>query len=103
MNNVKHCDYVVMLSTARLATRGAPSGGVCLSHGADTSRNWARIVFLHRRYACLQYTFFTLSLYRRNDASTHESTQDLVHRVGKRFLLPYPEDEASKFPPNFGI
>jgi len=93
MNNVKHCDYVVMLSIARLATRGASSGGVCLSHGADTSRNWARIVSLHRRYACRQYTVFTVSLCRRNNASTHESTRDLVHRVEKKFHLLYPEDD----------
>jgi hypothetical protein len=72
MNNVKHCDYVVMPSSARLATRGAPSGGVCLSHGADTSRNWARIVFLHCWCACRQYTVFTLSL---ADETMHPRTR----------------------------
>jgi hypothetical protein len=45
MNNVRHCIYVVVLLSARSATRGAPSGGVHLSHAADTSRNWARIIF----------------------------------------------------------
>jgi len=103
MNNVKHSDYVVMLSTARLATRGAPSGGVCLSHGADTSRNWARIIFLDRRCVCRQYTVFTPQSRRRNDVFSHERTQDLVHRVEKRFLLLCPDDEGNRFLRNFGI
>lgn len=72
MNNVKHCDYVVMLLTARLATRGAPSGGVRLSHGADTSRNLARIVFFIADVPAASTQSLPLSL---ADETMHPSTR----------------------------
>lgn len=77
MNNVEHYNHVVMLLSARLATRGAPSGGVrlCCRHVTKIRPNG----FLRRRCACRWYT-----------ASTVRLAEETMHaRTRARGLAPF--------------